>query len=317
MTTTTEIPARDDEVEAVAPTIGRTALELRNSTPPEPDWLIPGMLGLGLTTELNGREKIGKGWFEAYLIGRLEHDEATLFGPGRSGPTRTLYYTEEPETSLVQKFEAFDIRTAFVVYQWELAKLGWQATVDWLIEHALELQTDLVFIDNISKATGTEDEAGVELARKVEPLAAKAKEHHLAVLFDRHQRKTAGKIEDLSRGGTALAGAVDQIVAMTKGTERERKLDSWGRLWGHLWSKTVELAEDHSDYVDLGEGDWRNARLLERDEWTVAEFAEVLRQSNESARTFLEGSPLVMKRRTKRGNAHVYDVIKETPPALD
>lgn len=311
------VPVLADVVEAAVPTIGRTAEELRLSTPPEPEWLVPGILGLGMVTEVNGREKIGKGWFEAYLIGALERNEATLFGPGRDGSVKTLIYTEEPEVSLVQKFDSFDINSSFVVYQWELAKLNWLDKIDWLVNHALKIGAELIFIDNISAATGTEDEAGVELARKVEPLARKAKEHGLAILYDRHQRKTAGKVEDRSRGGTALAGAVDQIVAMEKGNERERKLVSWGRLWGHLWNRTVELNEDHNAYTDLGEGDWKDARLMERDEWTVSEFAEAIRQSTESARTYLEGTPLVMRRRTKRGNAHVYDVIKDTPPALD
>lgn len=313
-----DVPDLSAVEEQATPTVGRTALELRQSSPPEPTWLVPGMLGIGLTTELNGREKIGKGWFEAYLIGALEHNEPTFFGPGvQFGPVRTLIYSEEPEVSMVQKFEAFDIREAYVVWQWELAKLSWADTVTWLVEQAVSIGADLIFIDNISAATGTEDEAGVELARKVEPLARKAKEFKLAVLYDRHQRKTAGKVEDLARGGTALAGAVDQIVAMEKGDERERKLVSWGRLWGHLWTRTVELNEEHTDYQDLGEGNWRDARLLEQDEWTVAEFAEAIRQSNESARVYLEGSPLVMRRKQKRGNAYVYDVIKETPPALD
>src|ERR1044072_2336495 len=111
--------------ETIVPTIGRTALALRESTPAEPEWLLPGMLGRGMGTEGNRREKIGKGWFEAYLVGRMERGEDTLFGPSHEGGTRTLLYTEEPEVSLVQKFDSFDIREAFVVYQWELAKLTW------------------------------------------------------------------------------------------------------------------------------------------------------------------------------------------------
>jgi hypothetical protein len=313
----TDVPVLSDVVEQAVPTIGRTALELRQTVPPEPEWLVPGMLALGLTTEVNGREKIGKGWFESYLIGSLERGEPTLFGPGREQPTKALIYTEEPGQSLVQKFEAFGVEQAYVVYQWELAALNWNDKINWLVTHAGELGTDLVFIDNISAATGTDDENGVELARKVEPLSRKAKEHQLAILYDRHQRKTAGKVEDLARGGTALAGAVDQIVAMSKGSERERRLDSWGRLWGHAWTRTIELNEDHTEYTDLGAGDWKDARLLERDEWTVAELAEALSQSAESARVYLEGTPLVMRRRQKRGNAYVYDVIRETPPALD
>src|ERR1044072_9825708 len=98
--------------ETIVPTTGRTALALRESTPAEPEWLVPGMLGRGMVTEVNGREKIGKGWFEAYLMGRMEHGTDTLFGPGIGRSSKTLIYTEEPEDSLIQKLESFDILDA-------------------------------------------------------------------------------------------------------------------------------------------------------------------------------------------------------------
>lgn len=307
-------------VEAVptAPVVGRSARTLRDTIPPEPDWLIPGILGLGMTTELNGREKIGKGWFEAYLLGNLERGVPTLFGPGNAGERASaLIYTEEPEVSLREKLEAFDIERAFLIYHWELAMLNWTQKIDMLLRATAEKGAQVLFIDNISSATGVDDENGVALARAVEPLAQKAKEHKIAVLYDRHQRKSAGQVEDLSRGGTALAGAVDQIVAMLKGNERERKLTSWGRLWGHNWQRTVELSETHDDYVDVGGGDWKEERLMEREDWTISEFSEVAGISYEGARQYLDGSEKVMRRHERRGRTYVYDVIKDAPPALD
>jgi hypothetical protein len=314
-----QIPSADAVEPIVSrPVVGRSARDLRDSTPPEPDWLVPGILGLGMTTELNGREKIGKGWFEAYLLGNLERGVPTLFGPGNIvEPATALIYTEEPEVSLREKLQAFDLERAFLIYHWELAIMGWPQKIDMLIRATLEKNAKVLFIDNISSATGVDDENGVALARSVEPLAQKAKEHGIAVLYDRHQRKSGGQVEDVSRGGTALAGAVDQIVAMFKGNERERKLTSWGRLWGHNWKRTVELTEAHDDYVDLGLGDWKEERLLEADEWTIAEFQEAAGVSYEGARQFLDGSELVMRRKERRGKQYVYDVIKNTPPALD
>jgi len=299
-------------------TVGRTARALRDSTQVEPDWLVPGILGLGMATELNGREKIGKGWFEAYLLGRLEQGTPTLFGPGNmSEPSSALIYTEEPEYSLREKLEAFDVEKAFIIYHWELAMMTWTQKVDWLAKATLEKGARVLFIDNISSATGTEDENGVALARSVEPLTQKAKEHNIALLYDRHQRKSGGQVEDLSRGGTALAGAVDQIVAMMKGDGNERKLKSWGRLWNHNWERTVELSEDHQDFTDLGNDDWRLIRLMERDEWTAGEFAEQISMSADAARLFLEGCENVTRRKDRRGRAYVYDVRRETPPSLD
>lgn len=303
---------------APTPTVGRTARSLRDTTPAEPDWLIPGILGLGMATELNGREKIGKGWFETYLLGRLEHGEPTFFGPGKIERATALIYTEEPEYSLREKMEAFDIEQSFIIYHWELAMMTWTQKVDWLAKAAIEKGAQVLFIDNISSATGVDDENGVALARSVEPLTQKAKEFELALLYDRHQRKSGGQVEDLSRGGTALAGAVDQIVAMLKADGNERKLKSWGRLWEHNWDRTVELTEDHRDFADLGTADWRLTRLLERDDWTAAEFGERLKQSVDSARSYLEGSEHVIRRSERRGKAYVYDVKHDAaPPALD
>lgn len=312
------IPEAADVTPAPVPTVGRTARALRDTTPEEPDWLVPGILGLGMATEVNGREKIGKGWFEAYLLGRLEHEEPTFFGPGNiEGGASALIYTEEPEYSLREKMEAFDVERGFIIYHWELGMMTWPQKVDWLAKATIDKGAKVLFVDNISSATGVEDENGVALARAVEPLTQKAKEHNIALLYDRHQRKSGGQVEDLSRGGTALAGAVDQIVAMMKADGNERRLKSWGRLWHHNWERVVELTEDHKDFVDLGNTDWRLARLLERDEWTAAEFAEALSQSPDAARLYLDGSEHVIRRSERRGRAYVYDVKRNSPPPLD
>jgi len=310
------LPARDavGALEVVAPVIGRTARELRDTTPEEPDWLIPGLLALGQTTEINGREKVGKGWFEAFLLGSLERGETTMFGENRVGPVRTLIYSEEPALSLREKLEAFDLNDSLVVFHYELAGNPWSRVVDYLVGRAVEGGYQVLFIDNISSATGTEDENGVELARHVEPLSRHARQHNLAVLYDRHQRKSTGDVRDLSRGGTALAGAVDQIVAISKGPNRERKLSGWGRMRASEWDKVVELAEDFSGYTDLGDADPRFDLLLSRPEWTVAEWEAASRLSNESARQYLEGSSSVMRSNEKRGRANIYTTIK--PPEL-
>lgn len=311
-----QIPDAAAVAAAPTPTVGRTARSLRDSTPPEPDWLIPGILGLGMATEINGREKIGKGWFETYLLGRLEHGLETLFGPTTQAAP-ALIYTEEPEYSLREKMEAFDVEQGFIVYHWELAMLTWTQKVDWLSRAAIEKGARVLFVDNISAATGVEDENGVALARAVEPLTQKAKEHEFALLYDRHQRKSGGQVEDLSRGGTALAGAVDQIVAMQKQSGNERRLKSWGRLWGHNWERTVELDEEHRDFADLGNSDWKLERLQTRTEWTAAEFAEAINASADTARAYLDGSDHVERRHERRGKAYVYDVKQDTPPSLD
>lgn len=310
-----DVPSPDAVVEAPVAQIGRLARVIRETTPEEPDWLVPGIIAPGQITELNGREKVGKGYLLHYLIAAMEHGEGTFRGPTRSATT--LIYTEEPVQALKEKFDLFDINDAMVVYQWELSHLPWLEVVEWLVQNAVRLGAGVIFIDNVSAATQTQDEAGVELARKIEPLAAKAKEHDLAVLYDRHQRKAQGRIEDVSRGSTSLAGAVDVIVAMQKSdsTTRERTLTSWGRLWGHNWTAQIELTEDHRDYVAL-EGDYKTRVLLERDEWTAQEYADAIGKSRDTARDYLEQHPNVEKHagRGKHG-ADLFRVVR--PPSVD
>lgn len=312
-----DVPSPDATVESDVGQIGRTAQTIRDTVPVEPDWLVPGMLAPGQVTELNGREKVGKGYLLHYLIGALERGEPTFLGPSKQ--TTSVIFTEEPTQALKEKFDLFDVKDSLVVYHWELGQKSWLEVVDWLVERALEHGAGVIFIDNFSAATKTQDEAGVELARKMEPLAAKAKEHDLAVLYDRHQKKTqgTGRVEDASRGSTGLAGAVDVIVAMMKtdSTTRERKLSSRGRLWSHNWEQQIELTEDHKDFVGLA-GDWKQRLLFERDEWTAKEFAVLMARSEDTARTYLEDHPNVSAHKgAGKNGATLYRV--SAPPTID
>lgn len=312
---TEPIPHLADVSEAPPVQIGRLAKVIRETVPEDPEWLVPGLLAPGTITEVNGREKIGKGYLLHYLVGALERGVDTFRGPSRQAST--LIYTEEPTQSLKEKFDLFDINDAMVVYQWELQAKPWLEVVDWLVYNAVERGDGLIYVDNVSAATQTQDEAGVELARKIEPLGAKAKEHGLAVMYDRHQRKAQGKIEDASRGSTSMAGAVDAILAITRGDmgSRERTLTSWGRLWKHNWTQQVELTEDHKDYLAL-EGDWKTRMLLERDEWTAKDFAQVIGKTDDTARQYLRTHPNVEEQKGRGPHgADLYVVTKA--PSID
>jgi hypothetical protein len=300
-------PAQATPAPEPAP-IGRTARSLIEATPEDPDWLIPGLLAPGTVTELNAREKAGKGWFINYLIGSLEAGAETVFGATKA--TKTLIFTEEPHQPLREKFENFGVNESYVVFHWEMGQKKWDETIKWLTEFMVTNEHQLLFIDNISSATRTQDEAGVELARKVEPLVMAAKEHDFAVMFDRHQRKAGGKIEDLSRGTTSLAGAVDSIVAMEKDEGRVRKLTSRGRLFSHNWIKHVELSNDHRGYIEII-GDLRTQKLFERSEWTAPEFADAIGRGIDSAREWLNDSAYVEKHGA--GKKTKYIVVAELP----
>ena len=109
----------------------------------------------------------------------------------------------------------------------------------------------LVFVDNLSRAAGIEDEAGTELARALEHLMDRARGASLAVLIDHHHKKGHDAIENKSRGSTSIAGATDINVEMVRDGHRgsrRRKLSAQGRLRVSNWERIVELSDDGREY---------------------------------------------------------------------
>lgn len=279
--------------------VGRSAADLLSETPVEPDWLIPGVMARGWMVKFAAREKTGKGTLIANLLGKLERGKATVFG--ESARASALIYTEEPAESIREKIEHAGLSTAWIVYGWELASCTtWEAKVDRLLTIASEGDHDVVFVDNISRAAGVEDEAGVELARAAEYLGEQAKALGLSVVIDHHHKKGAGKLDDKSRGGTALAGACDNNIEMVRvggWDSRVRRLSSRGRLSATIWEQTIALSDDGRDYHSVADST-QPQTLKERDRlrlldnvdagMTAAEFAETAEIGNNTARRALD-----------------------------
>jgi AAA domain len=257
-----------------------------------------------LDDEAAAREKTGKGTFVMYLLGKLERREPTVFGPAASDKVTALIYTEEPEDSLHDKLKSFGLERATVVFHWELRSLSWKDVAKWLVAKAVRQGHGLLFVDNISRATGTEEEAGTELARKAEQLSDLAQEHGLAVLIDHHHPKSGGKLEDRSRGGTALAGACENNVELERKGDwesRERHLSSRGRVSATIWSTTLELSADGTDYTEATGEDFKVRVLREREKWTAEDFGEAIGRDVSTARKWLNDSPLVSREEGRRG----------------
>lgn len=281
--------------------VGRSAADLLSETPVEPDWLIPGVMARGWMVKFAAREKTGKGTLIAHLLGKLEHGQATVFGKA-TATASALIYTEEPPESIREKIEHSSLSEAWIVYGWELASLTtWEAKVDRLVEIASEGDHDVIFVDNISRAAGVEDEAGVELARAAEYLGERAKALGLSVVIDHHHKKGAGKLDDKSRGGTALAGACDNNIEMVRvggWDSRVRRLSSRGRLSSTIWEQTIALSDDGREYHSVA-GSTQPQTLRERERlrvlhnagdagMTAAEFASAAEIGNNTARRALD-----------------------------
>lgn len=288
---------REDRERPALP--GRLARDLTNESPAEIDWLVPGLVAPGWTVKVAAREKVGKGTLAQYVIGSLERGEETCFGP-TSRPATAVILTEEPPESMVEKLRLFGVEQARVVYNWELASKTWEEKVGALVEIAVTEGRALVFVDNISRAAGIEDEAGTELARAIEYLQDRCRADRLAAWIDHHHRKGSGSDENMSRGSTSIAGAADINVDMfRRGKGRVRRLKSLGRLRATTWEKLVELSEDGTAYAVVADdlevapdedADHLADRLIvaQRGELTVSEFEGIAGVSKSSARRRLE-----------------------------
>jgi len=247
--------------------VGRTAAALRSEVPAELDELVPGLLIRGWAHKFAGREKqAGKGTLVCYLIGRLERGEPTVFGPAPQAASAVIL-TEEPEESIREKLEAFDLRRSRIIYGWELAALPWHEKVQRVVAEALADGHELVYFDNFSRSASIEDESGVELGRAVELLQDACRRARLTLIVDHHHKKGRAVVEDKSRGGTALAGAVDVNVEIERvggRDSRKRRLTAYGRVRAVNWQREIELAEDGADYVSVATGEPVSAEMQQQ-----------------------------------------------------
>lgn len=298
-----ELEDREREERERPPLPGRLARDLTSEAPAEIDWLVPGFVAPGWTVKVAAREKVGKGTLAQYVIGHLERGEDTCFGP-TPRPTTALILTEEPQESMVEKLRLFGVEEARVVSNWELASLSWSEKVALLVEAAVTEGRGLIFVDNISRAAGVDDEAGIELARAIEQLQDRCRTNRIAAWIDHHHKKGSGPDEDKSRGSTSIAGTADVNVDMfrKKKDGRVRRLTSLGRVRATTWEKRIELSEDGTDYTVVSEadadgGDEARAEadamaalmlLRQRGHVTISEFEEARGVSKATARRRLE-----------------------------
>jgi hypothetical protein len=279
--------------------MGEPAKLLRSRAPEERDWFVPGLLARGGVTLIGGREKLsGKSTLVFNLIGKLERQEATIFGPAYREAVKTLMITEEPEYAIQDKCDRFDLNSAWIVqdWAWPLDKVDgnnlqekWVAKLVQIEQLARATGCAHVVIDPLSRIAAVEDEAGRELGMRAEAISSFAYRSKLAVTIIHHQNKrNDAASEDRFRGSTSLTAAVDQMVGIERRgrkTPRRRYAVSYGRVEDANWERAFELDEDGITYRDLDpetdaheemRADLLLIRSLPDAQTTIKQFCEVL-----------------------------------------
>jgi hypothetical protein len=117
-----------------------------------------------------------------------------------------------------------------------------------------------VFVDNTSRAAQIDDESGVEFVRAVEVLTEACREVGLTTLIDVHHKKGYDSIENKTRGGTGVQGAVDinvEIKRVGGFDSRRRRLTAFGGVSATHWQNVIEHTGD-GEYTLVDDGDLSN-----------------------------------------------------------
>jgi hypothetical protein len=284
---------RRDEVEALG--ISGDGIELASHMlgqgKPDAQYIVPGLIAREQVTLISGREKLsGKSTLTAYLMGALERDEETVFGPALGYPVRTVWLTEEPDYSLFEKVERFRLGAGVLLARnYALgggASFGEKLAV--MEDVSEKFGAKLLVVDPFSRVAKVEDEAGTEPGRRAEEASDFAQRTSLAVVLIHHNRKSSGgAVEDSFRGSTSLTAAMDNIVQVDRVKKKPnvRKLTSWGRVDASNWVKEVEL--DGATYTGGPDEAGGDALLLDGPT-TVKAFAERIGVAPDTARRRLK-----------------------------
>ena len=249
--------------------------------PPAVDWLIEGVFGRTLITEVVAKVKVGK---TTFVLGGLRAGIAgddDYCGREVRGPFRVAYVTEEGESTFLEAMRRYGLNDLveanafYTVFDYETLPGPFSKQIDELIEHATADQVDVVILDTLSIIAGLdeEDHAGKAAAEMhhVRRLAAAG----FAVGILRHSRKSGGEVGDAGRGSSAISGYCDILLQLEpyKGdedTSNLRVLKSRSRL-SMTEPLILEFDKERERYAAIGNLQTREERLAEKIKVTLVE----------------------------------------------
>jgi hypothetical protein len=239
------------------PLWGRTGL--RQAATDNLPWLWHGYLAPGNITLLTSQWKTGKTTLVSVLLARMQGGGP--LGGGPVLPGRAVVVSEEGPAHWLPRADKLGLgeHVGFLCrpFRQKPTAEQWAALIDHLAELRARSPLDLVVIDPLASFLPGRDEgnAGVmlEALLRLQKLTAAG----LAVLVLHHPRKGEPKAGQMARGSGALSGYVDVLLEMTclspLDGDRRRLLRAWSRHEETPRQKVIELTEDGTDYLSLGD----------------------------------------------------------------
>ncbi len=218
--------------------IWRTAREVCELEPDEPDFIIRGLIVKGAISLVTAKIKTGKTTFvgasiRAMLAGQLFIERDTQ-------PAKVLWCTEEgPRTfsTMLRRVGLEDETEIKIAHRGEVPRsMSWLDTVLEIAITAEAEEVGLIIIDTLPRwakiPPDKENDPGAA-ALAMEPLEI-LRDKGFAVMPIFHDRKSGGDVEDATRGSSAFGGAADILVGLShprvNGHPNRRTLNVVGRL---------------------------------------------------------------------------------------
>ena len=232
----------------------KSAAELLKTDFPPIRWIVPGLIGEGLTL-INGAPKIGKSWLVLNLAIAAASGGAFL-GELPATQTGTLYLaledTERRLKNRLQKLKAPDTDHLKITTAW---RDGYMGLENYLKAHE---EIGLVIIDTLARFANIEDMNDYTITTNaMARLKRIADDLNIAIILIHHAKKTGARSSgadwmESALGSTGLTGATDSTIFIDRKRGKETT-DNTATLYA-----TGRDAADikHKLKLDLDLGGW-------------------------------------------------------------
>ena len=198
----------------------RTAAEIADETPSKPNWITKPWVAPKTVTAVDGKPKAaGKTTWLLRLIRCVLGGERFMGQPTTKTPV--VYLTEEGEATFREALDRADLlgrHDLHVLYRSDAWGVPWPEVVKAAVKKCHEVGAGLLVVDTVAPFAGLkgdkENNAG-DQQQAFEPLAW-ARDQGLAVIANRHERKSSGDVGDSARGSNAFTAAADVIISIRR-----------------------------------------------------------------------------------------------------
>lgn len=246
-----------DQGSPVATSPFRTANEIATRVAADVDWIAEPWVAAGAITLIDGKPKVaGKSTLVLRMVAAVLSGSAFLGRPTTQSPV-VMLSEERPET-FRQGLRRAGLLTAgdlHVVFHQDLKEMPWPDVMMLATWKCETVGSRLLIIDTLAQFCADTETNGRKALDAMRPLQAAAAAG-IGIVCIRHERKSGGDVGDSARGGTAVTGAADIVLAVKRDAEehgRARTIHALSRFDGVPGTTTVELGDDGYEVVESGD----------------------------------------------------------------